>query len=532
MRFLSILLLLLALLPSCQRIDAPKDYQSNFIDDFYQPRNPEIPMIDYNRFSKPMLERMNNSATDMQFVGWLGRSVKLNTLPAESMENLQYQIIDINRYYQDYPNSISINPISHTTYDINTFSSLEHYYENSSYNNSVSADVEIDFGSIFNLAASFDFSESFNISTTSMNEYIFGISDFNILENKYSLSVADNDLRIIKNEYLNDSFIQNIFFSTPVSVINNYGEFVIRQFITGGSLEILYAAHKSTNSASTTTNEEYQFELETAIMSMINGEVEHQISGRDSIYNYDLFSDVRVSYKFLGGDALMSSFSLPENAETFVLNTTFWENSMQDPDNHVISKYIDNSLIPIYTFIEEDNLKNKYRNIISGQGITLQALMVPNIKIAVTEYSLQKNMKLCQSYITTRFGDRILLNSIDVPESLVRNVVGTEFQRLQGIFPDIEIISYNDYQTGRPGLNLNNFQGCEFDINSLTKYVDSNSGKTYLLTTIQSTGRKVAYVLYNEDIINEYTFDDIIEQVPNTDKSLHVIKTQYELIAL
>ena len=205
---------------------------------------------------------------------------------------------------------------------------------------------------------------------------------------------------------------------------------------------------------------------------------------------------------------------------------------MQDPDNHVISKYIDNSLIPIYTFIEEDNLKNKYRNIISGQGITLQALMVPNIKIAVTEYSLQKNMKLCQSYITTRFGDRILLNSIDVPESLVRNVVGTEFQRLQGIFPDIEIISYNDYQTGKPGLNLNNFQGCEFDINSLTKYVDSNSGKTYLLTTIQSTGRKVAYVLYNEDIINEYTFDDIIEQVPNTDKSLHVIKTQYELIAL
>lgn len=100
MRFLSILLLLLALLPSCQRIDAPKDYQSNFIDDFYQPRNPEIPMIDYNRFSKPMLERMNNSATDMQFVGWLGRSVKLNTLPAESMENLQYQIIDINRSFR------------------------------------------------------------------------------------------------------------------------------------------------------------------------------------------------------------------------------------------------------------------------------------------------------------------------------------------------------------------------------------------------------------------------------------------------
>ena len=56
--------------------------------------------------------------------------------------------------------------------------------------------------------------------------------------------------------------------------------------------------------------------------------------------------------------------------------------------------------------------------------------------------------------------------------------------------------------------------------------------KTYLLTTIQSSGEKVAYVLYNQDIIDEYTFNDIITQIPATDKSLAYIKSQYELIAL
>ena len=146
-------------------------------------------------------------------------------------------------------------------------------------------------------------------------------------------------------------------------------------------------------------------------------------------------------------------------------------------------------------------------------------------------YTIAPRVTEIIQFLNVRFPNTASPMIIDDNPLVIRNVVGLEFERLQEIFPDIEINSYNDYHIGRLG-DITVYSGCEFDVDSLTKYFDNVTGKTYLLTTIQSSGEKVAYVLYNQDIIDEYTFNDIITQIPATDKSLAYIKSQYELIAL
>lgn len=510
------------------------DYQENSLSDFHQKRNPDIPTINYEQYAhrSPIAQ---SSSNDLGFIGWLGRTVKLNTFPVESMENLYFPIIDIERYFQDHPTSIIQVPILNSVYSAHSFSTFEEYYESSNTASTINAGIDLGVGAnIFNFNASTSFINSFSITNTNVSEYVYGVLSIDLLKDKYSLSLSDNDLSTIIRGYLYDSFVENIYFSVPHNLLNNYGYFVTKDIITGGRLEMLYAAHKQSNSSTNTSSEELEVSLETTIMGMVSANGSYQINGRDSIYNNQLFSEVSIAYKLLGGNATLGEFSLPEDAEDFSLNTYAWEQSMQNADNYVISKYPNNSLVPIYTFIEEDNLKLKYQNILVGQGSLLTSLSVPNIQITVTDGLLMmKNKKLCKSFIYTRFGDEILLNSMIIDDNplVIRNVVGLEFERLQEIFPDIEINSYNDYHTGKPG-GITVYSGCEFDVDSLTKYFDNVTGKTYLLTTIQSSGKKVAYVLYNQDIIDEYTFNDIITQVPATDKSLAYIKSQYELIAL
>lgn len=536
MRISLLTFVFLLVFTSCEKNDHQnfKECPDDIFSEFHQKRNPDIPTINYEKYAfKPSI--IQNNMDDLRFIGWLGRSVRLNTLPIESMENLYFPIIDIQRYYQDYPTSIVTDGVISPTYSIHAFSSFNKYYEKTNTSSTINASLDLGIGeNIFNFNASASFLESFNITNTNISEYVFGSLKIHILKNKYSLNLAGNNLSRIMDGYLNSTFIDNIYFSTPQNLISNYGSFVTKDMITGGVLEILYTAKKQTNTSSTESSEELEIALETEILGMISGDASLTVTESEENSDEKTFSDLYITYKYSGGNATLGDLTSQEEDDRFNFDTSPWEESMIDPTNYVISKYPENSLEPIYTFIEEDNLKLKYENLLTNRGTALQSLEIPKIKITVIDHPMQKNMKLCESFIYTRFGDKILLNSISLENNstAIRNIVGSEFQRLQNIYPDIEIVSYNNYQTGRLNNNLIWFEGCAFNPNSLTKFVDSNTGKTYLLTTIQSTGKKVAYVLYNQDIIDEYTFGDIVDQLPTTTNSLHIIKTQYELIAL
>ena len=72
-----------------------------------------------------------------------------------------------------------------------------------------------------------------------------------------------------------------------------------------------------------------------------------------------------------------------------------------------------------------------------------------------------------------------------------------------------------------------------FSINGMTKFTDTKTGKIYLLTTVPETGEKLAYTLYDSNVINDYIFAPLINSLPiNNNVTLKSIRKQYYLIAL
>ena len=66
----------------------------------------------------------------------------------------------------------------------------------------------------------------------------------------------------------------------------------------------------------------------------------------------------------------------------------------------------------------------------------------------------------------------------------------------------------------------------------MKKFVSEENGKTYLLTT-NAAGDKVAYVLYDNYIIDDYTFSDLVASLDVEDQlTLDQIRRRYRLIAL
>jgi hypothetical protein len=82
------------------------------------------------------------------------------------------------------------------------------------------------------------------------------------------------------------------------------------------------------------------------------------------------------------------------------------------------------------------------------------------------------------------------------------------------------------------GVSIAQYQDEDFNITAMKKFVSEENGKTYLLTT-DTVGDKVAYVLYDDYIIDDYTFSDLVESLETENQlTLGQIRAQYRLIAL
>ena len=64
------------------------------------------------------------------------------------------------------------------------------------------------------------------------------------------------------------------------------------------------------------------------------------------------------------------------------------------------------------------------------------------------------------------------------------------------------------------------------------KYIDSSSGKIYILCEDESNKNLVAYTIYNKEILNEYRLAKYVDSLPLSDITLEEIRKNYRLIAL
>ena len=202
------------------------------------------------------------------------------------------------------------------------------------------------------------------------------------------------------------------------------------------------------------------------------------------------------------------------------------------------------SLIPLSWFVEEENLR-KQMEMQMVTGIDKTSLQEPYICLVPNVEKSQVTARL-----VTRRNEKfdIRTRTYHAPSNSMssEDLILMEYQAISALFPDLTVVAMAPSHGTVPtrssilarndaleqGVSIAQYQDEDFNLTSMKKFVSEENGKTYLLTT-NAAGDKVAYVLYDNYIIDDYTFSDLVESLETENQlTLGQIRAQYRLIAL
>lgn len=527
MKKLLLLSLILILANSCSQ--ERQDQLSKFEGVIYQNRSSKLQSVE-NLQMLPIQQTQSQSP-----VNWLGATFKINDFPIKSLVNRYISLFDVERYVED--NSDFLKYMGLGVYDMDysysAFSDFQSYYYNSASDLLVNAGMGLNIGPFFSMSAEAKYSQSFNVIESNVSDYVYACMSLFLLKNKYSLPLSENNIDSISRNYMYENVRANMYLSSPKNIVDVYGPLVLVDFVTGGSLEVMYCATKTQYAKTWVHADSLEASLEMSIMSSLvdlNGET--SISDSEVVVDSSNFNNINISYRVLGGNQPMNTFTNPMNFSEFSFDSVQWQNSLQDESTHVIAYLPNGSFIPIYEFIEEDNMKEHYKKYIEEN--IYSPMQNPQIIITVSNAGfIGKGQYVCSSYLVNRFGDKILLNKFSVAEQNPAGRIGLEVERLSEIFPTLQISSIANDNDRYIGLVNNQLELNEFDVSTMTKLVDGVTGKTYLLATKELDGSKIVYTLYNSSVISIYGFGDLLESIPmETSYDLEYITNNYRLVAL
>lgn len=234
----------------------------------------------------------------------------------------------------------------------------------------------------------------------------------------------------------------------------------------------------------------------------------------------------------LGGLPAYSQFTVPKEINTAVFDISSWSQSLANASNLTIVELIDDSLVPISEFIEEDNLKEAlYDYYENGLDSYFDPLIEPHIEVRP---KTNENEEIQVAYLVSRYGDYLTLTEWNIYPHSADSDLKQLINYLHEVYPSlkVELYRYNTRDFINPGLMP--YELCDFRPEDMKKFVDPKTGKTYLLRAITGQGKKFAFTLYDQNVINDYTFDNIIKQMPvATDETVETIRRDYQrLIAL
>ena len=160
-----------------------------------------------------------------------------------------------------------------------------------------------------------------------------------------------------------------------------------------------------------------------------------------------VFLTSQVFLQFLqihGGTASYNQFTPPKDVNDAYFALSSWCKSLTDESNHTIADIPANSLIPLYEFIEEDNLKEKLQQIMATGDAANKNLGEPYIYIwNVPRVELETRLPMVDFHceLHTRYGDILNLSSCDLSgpnDATLERFISYESSRLKKQFPGLK----------------------------------------------------------------------------------------------
>lgn len=512
-------------------------------------RNPNLP-VPHSKFEVPQRDASRASAVNGNSEALLGRGYKLlgGTYVMGDFANVTFPIINLDALQVYDATYVSATHLNTSDRNVVTFADFDRYQYNSTVTKKVSSGFSLNF-KVFSLGHKKTTTETFKTIIDNSDEATFGELSLYFINNQYGLQNAKDTRNLYARKFLAKSFVRNLYNSTLASVLDNYGDFVVTGYLTGGKAFANYAGRNST--AKTTEGKEKG--LEKSINASVtykgatgSGELgftsSNQSSSTSEFKSTDTFVQIKTFGGIQDGNAVVKACALSD----LNVDLSSWFNSLNDDNNHTIIDVTDNSLFPLSDFVLEKNFKQRLDDTTNGVLATYNEFVIPYMETArvmVRSTSAYEPLYDVCPVLVTRQGDRIIFKSSQVKtdDELRKNNSAEQFaQKHQTILAQTEKlfsaeIGLEPNKKAKLNPMLRNplcIEVEDFDKSEYYRYYNASNSVEY----VYNPKKKVAFSYYvdedEDDIAEVYGISSWVDSLPEKKISIGTLANYYTIIGL
>lgn len=509
-----------------------------------QERNPNLPLPLIKKFilNKPQT-RNSVSGEDRTFLEY-SYKIKNGDYIQGSINSLGFPIIDIDSIRKYRPSYLQEKLITVTETNIFTYNNLDKYLYDSRFGKKVSSEFTFN-PKVFATEKKEAITKLFG----NIEKATYGKLEVSFLKGQSTLNHLPSSRLWYISQFQNHIFT-NILYNAPMaSILNEFGEFILTDYFTGGKVYALFASKAKEGTTAQQKEDDMYTSINTSVINLNNAtsiNLGFNGSNFDATKTFKS-TDTYLDMKTFGGE-VSQSVAINTKVSNINIDLTPWRYSLKDMANNTMIDIADNSLYPLSAFVLEQNFKQRLDDTFNEILPANKELVPPRIEIVrVLARTTPSNEALYDvaAVLVTRQTDRIILSdamaSSATDEELRKNENNEVFmQKVEKIATekskffssDIEI-SYNKETKLNPtlksplcieltGFNERNFYRFYYEKTNIEYIYDP---ATHLCLSY--------YINKGDDrILDIYGIRNWIESLPEKKISITTLANSYKIIGL
>ena len=543
---------------SCNNEDEISDSASlNNQDDstseiILQERDPNLPKV----WSKKIAPRPSTRTSFTDATDFLGNSyaIENGTSIIGDFSNARFPIVNMEKLLERYPSYIIAKELRTTSTEAMSYASFERLETTSSFTKTVKSGFSLNIGP-FKLGRKKTVTDIFKHNTSNSEQAVHGELSVEVINGMISLQTAPSALRKIAADYLDELFVDALYNSSMVELMQSYGEFVLTGYYTGGRASALFYG-VDTNSIQFDSKEK---DMDVAINASYEwknkkptapSDTIHSASGNLSIGTKrensetitNKFSALSYSIKTLGGAYGYSISTPPYDITNYSIDLTPWLQSLNDPKTHTMIDLQDGGLYPISDFILEENFKQRYNDTHMDFQYqeSLEEPYIEIIKMYIRKSNSGEKLYDIVPVLNTRQGDKLIFSNPDAAsqsdEELKANSIPATFLTKSNAIKDEKSKYYQLKIKADPNKTINpiiqttlSFQINNVDEKGMYKFKNANTNIWY----IYNPTSMYCFAYYDDDYIPDaYGILDWVNGIPIKAVTMTTLYQRYKIYGL
>ncbi|MCS2766512.1 hypothetical protein NXV33_17770 [Bacteroides thetaiotaomicron] len=356
-------------------------------------------------------------------------------------------------------------------------------------------------------------------------------------------------------DYLDELFVDALYNSSMVELMQSYGEFVLTGYYTGGRASALFYG-VDTNSIQFDSKEKdmdvainasYEWKNKKPTGSKRHNsfcfrKLIHWNKERKLRNNNQQILRIIIFHQNSWWSVWLQHFNSPYDITNYSIDLTPWLQSLNDPKTHTMIDLQDGGLYPISDFILEENFKQRYNDTHMDFQYqeSLEEPYIEIIKMYIRKSNSGEKLYDIVPVLNTRQGDKLIFSNPDAAsqsdEELKANSIPATFLTKSNAIKDEKSKYYQLKIKADPNKTINpiiqttlSFQINNVDEKGMYKFKNANTNIWY----IYNPTSMYCFAYYDDDYIPDaYGILDWVNGIPIKAVTMTTLYQRYKIYGL